>query len=377
MGAGNRCQRSRLALTSRQPVAHLDELGHVMKCSAQRHLAETALLIDRFETSVPVPLRIVNAATARLDQSVDQTKRLQGARAGHYSSALRAAKWAIENGAWPRFVEEFDAVDLWFDLKRPQLDKLQRRRGWQWLVRTARAWADKQRRRLSSRELLIARLPSLTLAGYEFKAARNSFELWDAGRQLRNCLGEDKAILVVQNGRSLLVLATRESDGRVVAAIQLRSEQRDPELYVRRANGFANGPLPAPIAALLKQVVAHFEALRVCGPASRALSPPSRSEQVPAVKTPPSTACESNIAASPDCAGSETKAALQRLAARTEFRMAPDDPMRPAAAQMELALAKMLRATPNHDPARAAATATQVLIEHLQRSARGPAAERN
>ena len=372
-GASARAWRSLAASPSRVWMARA---RHV-KCAAQRHLAETALLIDRFETSVPVPLRIVNAATARLDQLVDQTERLQKTRGGHYSSALRAAKWAIENDAWPRFVQEFDAVDMWFDLKAPQLDKLQKRRGWQWLVRTARTWANKESRRRSSQELPNASLPALSLAGYAFRAARDSFELWEAGRQLRNCLGEEKTMRFAQKGRSLLVLATRESDDRIVATLQLRSEPQDPGLQIRRANGFANGPLPAPIAALLKQVVAHFEALRVCGLASLALSPPSRSHRAPGVKTAPSTACESSVAESPHCAGSETKKALQNLAARTGFQMAPDDPMRPAAAQMELAFTKMLRELYKREYLDKVATETQELIARLQRSVGGPAPIRN
>lgn len=370
-GASARAWRSLAASPSR---VWMGRAGRV-KCPAQRHLAETVLLIDRFETSVPVPPRIVNAATARLDLSVDQLERLKGTRANHYSSALRAAKWAIENDAWPRFGDEFDAVDLWFDWKGPQLDKLQRQRGWQWLVRKARAWADRERRRLSSQELLIASLPSLSLAGYEFKAARNSFELWDAGRQLRNCLGEEESMQIVQEWRSLLVLATRESDGRVVAAIQLRSEQRGPGLCVRRANGFANGPLSAPIAALLKQVVAHFEALRVCGLLPGALGRPKRSNPVPTAKGLPSTACESNVDASPDCAGSETDSELQRLATRTGFQMAPDDPMRPASTRMELALTKKLREIHQRVDLSAAEIETHELIARVLRSVEGPNAD--
>ncbi len=357
-GASARAWRSLAASPSR---VWMSRARHA-KSAAFRHLGETALLIDRFETSVPVPLRIVNAATARLDRSIDQTERMQGARARHYASALRAAKWAIENDAWPRFVKEFDAVDLWFDLQKPQLDKLQRKRGWQWLVRKASAWAEKERRWRWLRVIGRATIPSLYLAGYEFKAVRDSFELWEAGCQLRNCLGQERTMMIAQRGRSLFVLAKRASDGRAVAVLQIWSERKGSALCVRRANGFANGPLPASIAVLVKHVVAHFEALRVHRPPRSPQSPP---------KSRPSTAGESNVGASANCTDSKTDVALQRLTARTGFQMSPTDPMRAAAAQMEICLTMMLCESKRLD-SRAATTETQKLISRLQKSAKGP-----
>ena len=219
-------------------------------------LRETAQLVDRCATAEPVPLAIVRTLTERLDPLVS----LSDERLGHYPFALRAAAVAMTSGNWPRFIDELDAVDDWFNIERPVLDKLQRRRGWPWLVRKARAWAEMRRRQELAREPLIPELPPLEIGDYVFTAARTPFDLWNAGRLLRNCLGGfDRG-----QGHSwhLVVLATRRADARLRAAVTLYEPSGGGPLTVHHALGFANGPCPREVRQQLPSVARHFDQAR-------------------------------------------------------------------------------------------------------------------
>lgn len=221
-------------------------------------LPETVQVVDRCATAEPVPLPVVRALTGRLDPLVW----LSDERMGHYPFAVRAAAEALSDGRWPQFVEELDAVDTWFDHERPLLDKLQRRRGWPWLVRKARAWAEMRRRQELAREPLIPELPPLATGGHVFAAARTPFDLWNAGRLLRNCLGTHSYQRAQGHSWCLLVLATRRADGRLRAAVALSEAGEGGALGVVNAHGFANGPCPREVRQLLPRVAEHFDRLR-------------------------------------------------------------------------------------------------------------------
>ncbi len=228
--------------------------------AASTAIDDTAELVKQFASSEAVPPQLMRALTRRLDPTVSLVKRIREGRCRHYPFALRAAKAAIAGGTWPRFLAELDEVDAWFDLEPPALDKLQRRRGWHWLARKARAWAEMQRLRHRASEALAPELPPLVLAGYEFSAATTPFHLWMAGRELRNCLGMPSWSRWIADGEALLVIARRSHDARAVAAIELREGRPGSALRVERALGFANGPAPLEVARLLPRVALHFNA---------------------------------------------------------------------------------------------------------------------
>lgn len=226
------------------------------RAAGSESLRETVTLVDRCATAEPIPLTVMRALVARLDPFIP----LCDARMSHYPFAVRAAARALDTGSWPEFIDELDAVDAWVDAERPVLDKLQRRRGWPWLVRKARAWVELRRRQELAREPLIPQLPPLAIGDHVFTAARTAFELWHAGRLLRNCLEDyDRG-----QGHSwfLVVLVTRRSDGRLRAAVMLTEPAQGGPLQVRRALGFANGPCPRDVRPLLPRVAEHFDRAR-------------------------------------------------------------------------------------------------------------------
>lgn len=224
------------------------------------HLRDTALLVKQFATAEPVPLPLLRLATSRLDPNVSVDTEIRRGRMRHYPFALRAAKEAIGRGAWNEFAAQFEQVDAWFYAEPPELDKLQRRRGWPWLARKAAAWAEMQRRRQQAREALIPELPPVAVGGYVFHAARTPFDLWMAGERLHNCLGAPEYAEAIAHGKALLLLATRSRDGRLVAAALLRSDGGG--LRIAAARGFANGPAPREVIRPLQRALAHFEAVR-------------------------------------------------------------------------------------------------------------------
>ncbi len=252
-GAGSRAWKSLAASPARLWAAWPRR-----RASNGDSLPETATLVDRCATAVPIPLPVMRALTDRLDPLVP----LCDARMGHYPFAVRAGGEALSSGRWPQFIDELDAVDTWFDHERPLLDKLQRRRGWPWLVRKARAWAEMQRRRHSAREPLIPELPPLEIGGHVFAAARTPFDLWEAGRLLRNCLGIDTYRRGQGHSRCLVVLATRQADGRLLAAVALQEPPGGGDLRAGNAHGFANGSCPREVRQLLPRVAQHFDRLR-------------------------------------------------------------------------------------------------------------------
>lgn len=228
------------------------------RASVGESLPETVQVVDRCATAAPIPLPVVRALIGRLDPLVW----LSDARMGHYPFAVRAAGQALASGSWPQFQEELDDVDDWFHLERPVLDKLQRRRGWPWLVRKARAWAEMRRRQELAREPLIPELPPLEIGGHVFSAAHTPFDLWQAGRLLRNCLGTHHYQRAQGHSWCLLVLATRVADGRLRAAVSLYEPSGGGELRVGNAHGFANGPCPREVRQLLPRVAQHFDRQR-------------------------------------------------------------------------------------------------------------------
>ena len=221
-------------------------------------LRETVQLVGRCATAEPIPLPLMRVLIERLDPHAH----LCCDRTSYYRFAAPAGTEALATGNWAAFVDEFDAVDALFNAEVPVLDRLQWRRGWPWLVRKARAWAEMQRRQELAREALIPRLPPLEIRGYVFAAAHNPFDLWNAGRLLRNCLGSPSFRTIQGHSNALVVLATRNDDGRLRAAISLDGSSADGELWVRSAHGFANGECPREVRLLLPRVAEHFERLR-------------------------------------------------------------------------------------------------------------------
>ncbi len=250
-GAGTRAWKSLAASPTRVWAAWPRRRG-----SGGESLRETAHLVDRCATASPIPLAVMRALTGRLDPLVP----LCDVRTGYYPFAVRAAAAALAAGRWAAFTDELDAVDDWFNIERPVLDKLQRRRGWPWLVRKARAWAEMRRRQELAREPLIPKMPPLEIGGCVFTAARTPFDLWNAGRLLRNCLdgyGRGQGL-----SWFLVVLATRRTDGRLRAAVTLHEPARGGPLQVGHALGFANGPCPREVRPLLPRVAEHFDRAR-------------------------------------------------------------------------------------------------------------------
>lgn len=228
--------------------------------SAAHHLRDTVRLVKLFATPEPVPLRLMRALTSRLDPLVSVDEAIKRQRCAFYQIALQPAREAIENGIWPQFAAELDDVDAWFYLETPRLDKRQRRRGWPWLARKAAAWAEMQRRQSQARQSLMPELAPVELRGHVFRAASSAFDLWNAGRLLRNCLGAGTYARAISNAQTLLVTANRIRDGRMVAAIDLRAGGNRQDLAVARAHGFANGPVPREVQLALGGVEEHFAA---------------------------------------------------------------------------------------------------------------------
>ena len=220
-------------------------------------LGMTVLLVDSCATAEPIPLPVMRALIERFAPLVSVIHE----RIAFYPLAARAGAEASTSEAWSTFIDELDAVDAWFDAEELVLDKLQWRRGWPWLVRKARAWAEMRRRQEQSREALIPALPPLEAGGYVFTAAHTPFDLWNAGRLLRNCLGCSSYRTIQGHSNSLVVLATRSVDGRLRAAIKLFQPADGSPLQAMHALGFANGQCPSEVRRLLPRVAEHFDRL--------------------------------------------------------------------------------------------------------------------
>jgi hypothetical protein len=88
-------------------------------------------------------------------------------------------------------VDDFDLICRWICQagSNLELDKRQKRGGWSWLVKGARAWDERRRLELTA-DLKRWSVPfdARRIGEYEFAALADELELWDEARAMRNCV---------------------------------------------------------------------------------------------------------------------------------------------------------------------------------------------
>lgn len=245
--------------------------------AAGEALAATVRVVAACATAEPIPTHFLEAVVSRWVNPPSVTE----SRLAYLPIALRAAPSAPSHWMrWLTFTRELDDIDAWFATAQPRLDKPQRRSGWAGLLSKAHAWDAEQRRQREHREPLLPDLPPVEVGGYVFRTVCTPLALWNAGQQMRNCLGSDHFVMDFARTCALLLLAARAADKRPQAVIELALLEDGVGWQPRETAGFAGTAVPAEIMALLPTAIAHFERVR------RARLLPWRRWQDPAVGTP-------------------------------------------------------------------------------------------
>nr|MCU0769723.1 PcfJ domain-containing protein [Burkholderiaceae bacterium] len=138
----------------------------------------------------------------------------------------------------PEPVDDLPQVLEWLGTERPQLDKLQRRAGWPWLVARAREWMALRRREIEAQaqswSTPFARMP---IGAYDMVALQSVRDLWDEARAMHHCV--DGFVDRCAAGDTLVVSVRSADEGgrRVATALYERQGQRWKLAQVR---GVAN-----------------------------------------------------------------------------------------------------------------------------------------
>lgn len=137
--------------------------------------------------------------------------------AAAYLREAWSASGALRRGA---LTENAPVVFEWVRAVQPQPDKLQRRAGWGWLVRKARAWNRRQTllRHTGAREWPSV-LEHFEADGLRASAIRTLEELIDEGTAFHNCLGRLAAECQSGEATFFVVRRTRTNERIAVAAV--------------------------------------------------------------------------------------------------------------------------------------------------------------
>ena len=157
-------------------------------------------------------------------------------------------------------LDEFDLV-RWFVKSQGWalvLDKMQRRAGWKWLVRSAQRW-EEHRRRLLQADPRPWPVPfdSIAIGEWEFVALSNELELLDEARAMHHCA--DTYGPQCRCGGYQLVSMRRE--GLRIATVEIR--KRSGVWYLLQAKGIGNSRV---CAEVLEAVTGFVDQLPVNEP---------------------------------------------------------------------------------------------------------------
>lgn len=127
----------------------------------------------------------------------------------------------------PAPVDDLPHVLEWLAEERPQLDKLQRRAGWLWLVGRAREWMALRRLEIEAEAVSwstpFVRMP---MGAYEMVALRSVRELWDEARAMHHCVDGYAARCAAGDVLVVAVRSGSNPDRRVATALFERKSGR-------------------------------------------------------------------------------------------------------------------------------------------------------
>lgn len=137
---------------------------------------------------------------------------------GHVARCHRAEKARTAAGDLPALREAMKDVVHWVhEAHITTLGKNQRRAGWRWLVRSARAWRETQRRREQGSTPWLVPEP-LEIGEYRLVMLDRPFAVQDEGLTMHHCAAEHAPVCAA--GHKVMVsIRRRDSDRRVATAL--------------------------------------------------------------------------------------------------------------------------------------------------------------
>lgn len=160
----------------------------------------------------------------------------------------------LEAAVW---VEDAPIVLEWAYTERPELDKLQRRAGWPWLMRQARAW-DRRRLLLSHKgpREWPCTLPRYEADGYCSTAIGTLEALVDEGAAFHNCLGTMAGECQRGYAQFFAVRCSQTGARVAVAAVAWHSERQ--AWLLGNLKGPANTEVPPQVREFGKLLAAEY-----------------------------------------------------------------------------------------------------------------------
>jgi hypothetical protein len=153
--------------------------------------------------------------------------------------------------------DEFDLIRRWIDRSGHgrQLEKGQRRMGWVWLLRSARAWGEARLRTADlARDTWPVPLATAAVGQWRFVALGNALALWHEARAMHHCA--DTFGSSCRTGTSVIVSVQR--NGRRVATAQISPV--DGAWQLQQVKGPANRSVDEHVVAAVRVYIQQLPA---------------------------------------------------------------------------------------------------------------------
>ena len=141
--------------------------------------------------------------------------------------------------------EDLNLVLDWASAAQPRPDRLQRRAGWPWLLRHARAWARLSALQAEGPHAWPCALQVLESETHRATVVSTIEALVEAGIAFRNCLGS--LAHRCQSGAVRFFVVHERDSGRRAGVFSLQFEEATRLWRVGEVKGFANLHPPAPV----------------------------------------------------------------------------------------------------------------------------------
>jgi hypothetical protein len=144
----------------------------------------------------------------------------------------------------------------WLAAECPQLDKLQRRAGWPWLVRQTRQWLELRQREIDA-EAVAWDVPfdELIVEDFVFRSLKSVRDLWDEARAMHHC-ADDYASRCA--GGEVLIVSIRHRDAPQRRRATAMLERVGGAWRVAQVRARANRNPPARVAEAAARLVAQL-----------------------------------------------------------------------------------------------------------------------